>query len=222
MGDDAPLTRRTVLQAAGVTLGTTVLGSAAYATTQDSGSRAPAIEWQETYDMSVDDFGREILETADGYAVLVSVGGGSLRVLELAADGSEQNTVGSSIDGPTETNAFVRTPEGGYVLAGQRPGDPDHAEVVKLASDGSIVWQHEFESEAGSVFTDVVRRPEGGYVLVGDKGVAWLVTMTEDGSIEADRTYPEDASEESTFAGITQGHDGGYAIAGSEEAGSPG
>lgn len=222
MVEPSDRTRRTLLKATGVTFGTAAFGSAAYAAaTQRTNSHAPGVNWQHTYDLDLGDDrgtgGRDVLQTSDGGYTVATNGGVLLR---LDSDGTAQwhTIVGGN------PYALVRATDGGYVMAGSVGANSDSdadAWLVKTDAMGEVVWERTL-GEWDAWFGDVVPQPDGGYVAVGEKGNAWLVAVTDDGTVEGDRTYeplgePETNDANTVFHSVVRGGDGGYAIAGGEQ-----
>lgn len=229
MSDDAPLTRRTVLQAAGVTVGTAVLGSAAYATSRDTASEAPGFEWQQTFDSDGQTRvqGSTIAQgTEGGYGVSADFGGyEEAAVVQFDPEGTRTSTTDVTGDGH-----ITAGPSGGFLLARRTKVNDEKIVLVKIDAAGSVVWDKKIDvPQSASIVMDAVRRPAGGYAIAVSAGAnrrgAWLVLVEEDGTKVATEEYEsrtdeyQQAKEEegvtySTFHSLTTTSEGGYAFAG--------
>ncbi|GHC42635.1 hypothetical protein [Ulvibacter litoralis] len=134
------------------------------------------IQWDKTYGGSEDDFGFDILQTADGGYIVAatsesnisgdktenSQGGPDYWVLKLNSDGTLewQNTIGG--DQTDVLKGIVQTPDGGYMLAGHSGSDISGDKTlpinlgsgfdqwyVKISSAGIIQDQKDFSFPGG-------------------------------------------------------------------------
>ncbi|MBI2930049.1 MAG: PQQ-like beta-propeller repeat protein [Planctomycetes bacterium] len=192
-----------------------------------------AIQWQKKYGGGGHDHVGSIRQTGDGGYVLAahtdSFGAGEddAWILKLSSDGeiAWQKTYGAW--GNDRAFSVEESADGGYVVAGETESfatpidtvfQPD-AWVLRLASDGSIVWQ----KALGDGFKQNARviRPlaDGGYVFVGamsDPGNGyentWIVRLNADGGVLWQKVYGGWANENGV--GLEQALDGGFVAAG--------
>jgi|GEM_PF-2606372 len=184
----------------------------------------------------------EIRRTPDGGYVLAgstsSYGAGSrdIWVVRTSKDGDIlwQNAYGTdsweSLRGLTGTIDF--TDDGGYVLVGSvsssRPDSPSSevgSLVVRLDSEGNIVWQKMLEREGHVCRLSSIQSTEnGGFIAAGyigsippDDSVkadtdAWVVGLSNDGSLKWERSYGGNLPDGARH--VIQTDDGGYLFVG--------
>ena len=134
-----------------------------------------------------------------------------------------------------QANAVELTDDGGFILAGwsqsfeglvaDNHGVNDYW-VVKTNSEGEIVWTKSIGGSGNDYCRDIVKMTDGGYLLVGhsysnDDDVSenmgfddfWVVKITDDGSIEWEKSFGGSGSDEAYAASPIS--DGGCILAGS-------
>ena len=203
-----------------------------------------SVEWQKIYGGAQRDCAYSIQQTDDdadgqkddGYVVsgaADSFGGGSdFWVLKLGSDGSvswQKTYAGLNRD---ESWSIQQTAEGGYIVAGttRSLATGDDVWVLKLGSDGSVVWQKKYGGSntdwAYSIRQtddDADGQKDDGYIVAGytsSFGVggddAWLLKLNADGTAAWQNTYGTNNNEEAHS--VQQTADGGYIVAGSTAA----
>ncbi|MDH3936151.1 MAG: hypothetical protein OEV68_02340, partial [candidate division Zixibacteria bacterium] len=121
-----------------------------------------------------------------------------------------------------EANAVTLANDGGIVIAGKTnssgAGDFD-GYVVKIDSDGDVVWEKTFGGAAEDQFNDIIATPDGGFAAVGFTKSAgaggndgWLVKLNSSGTKVWERTHGADSHE--SFLEVLPAGDGGYILAG--------
>lgn len=222
-------TRRTILKAAGVTLGTAVLGSAAYATTRNSAAESPAIEWEQTFEAGGASANlATIAQGTDGaYGVSTDLDAYDEATVEIF---DQEGTPTATTD-VTEVGHIVATPEGGFLLAHANTiEDEQEIVLVKIDAEGNVVYEKTVDApQSAPRVTDAVRRPTGGYAIAVTAGAenrgAWLVLVAEDGTRVTTEKYEsrtdeyQQAKEKegvtySTFYSLTTTSEGGFAFGG--------
>jgi hypothetical protein len=137
-----------------------------------------------------------------------------------------QQCLGGS--GDDKVSAISRTPDGGYLCAGNThsndnsdltnriKNDSTDAYVVKLRSDGSIAWQRCYGSKRNDRANDVKATPDGGGILGGYSDSVrgpWVVKFDATGAIEwQNGDILHDGYDE--IVSIAPAQDGGYMLAG--------
>lgn len=131
-------------------------------------------------------------------------------------------------------HAVVPSPDGGFVLAGfTESADFDISAsrgsydfwVIKVDSEGALVWERTFGGSGIETASDIARSPEGGYLVTGhsfsrdgDRGTAlgeadiWLLRLSENGELLWERSYGGPAFDAAEH--ITPLSDGGYLLTG--------
>lgn len=118
--------------------------------------------------------------------------------------------------------AGIETHDGGLVIAGySKPFGAEKVDfqLVKLNSNGNILWSHTYGGEASDYGTSVIQTTDRGFALTGytysygaGSADAWLLKTNTDGEVEWEHTYGE--TNEDIANTLIQTADGGYALAG--------
>ena len=118
--------------------------------------------------------------------------------------------------------AGVETRDGGVVIVGSsrpQPSDKVDFHLVKLSSNGNLLWAHTYGGESSDWGMSVIQTTDGGFALTGytcsygaGSADAWLIKTNADGEVEWERTYGE--ANEDIANVLIQTADGGYALAG--------
>jgi hypothetical protein len=141
----------------------------------------------------------------------------------LTADGTVawQKTYGG-VDGDS-ASSMVETSDGGFVVAGTTvsfgAGDRD-VWILKLARDGTIVWQKTYGESGRDSATSIVETSDGGFVVAGisysfDPGGTndvWVIKLNSDGAVAWQKTYDWGVLE--AVGSIQKAGDGGFVLAG--------
>jgi len=210
----------------------------------------PTIEWSKSLGGSLQDAGNGVQLTSDGGYIAYGfansldgdvVGNHSVNtasdawIVKLTANGTMewQKCLGGTAY--EEANGLVETSDGGFLVAGytgsNNNGDVSgfHGNVdawlVKLASDGTIEWQHCYGGTGEDVAMDIKTTADGGYVFCGrsnsDDGDAsggqgnldyWVVKLDSTGTIEWQKMMGGTSIDRAEY--IEQSSDGGYIITG--------
>jgi uncharacterized delta-60 repeat protein len=185
--------------------------------------------WQKGYGgIGTEGFGAASIEqTSDGgYIALgntISFGAGSydIWVLKLDSGGSvvwQKTYGGASIDW---ADSIQPTKDNGYIIAGYTESfgqGRNDAWVLKLNSDGGIVWQKTIGGSGYDGITCVQQTADDGYLLAGFTDSfgagnydAWILKLNADGSVAWQKTYGG-ADYERVYA-IQQTAGGDYIVA---------
>lgn len=168
-----------------------------------------------------------------------SEGGYDFWILKISAIGEIiwDRTIGGS--GWDQANAMTPTADGGYIIAGDSysgiGGSKSQSNqgacdfwVVKLASDGSLIWDSTFGGNAEDRATSIVNAPDSGYAVAGytissdidtrlpENGLLpdfWLVKIDDAGEIVWNQCY---GNAENDMATSMLATDSGYTLAGSK------
>jgi uncharacterized delta-60 repeat protein len=192
-----------------------------------------AVVWQKTYSLVSDDYARSVQQTSDGgYVVAGFIAAGltgplsggyfDAWVLKLDPSGAvvwQKTYGGSSYDWAW---SIQQTSDGGYIVGGNTEsfgaGDID-AWVLKLDSNGSIVWQKTYGESEYDWASSVKATSDGGYVVAGDTySLAQdnydvrVLKINSAGSITWQNTYGGTGNDYAYS--VQQTTDGGYVVAG--------
>ncbi|MBP7448535.1 MAG: T9SS type A sorting domain-containing protein [Flavobacteriales bacterium] len=143
-----------------------------------------------------------------------------------------QRVLGSNADDLGKSVA--QTPDGGYLVAGELGGPGltttcaypgSGAWVIKLDSQGEVVWERCLGGSGADRFNDLVLTSDGGALLVGETwsnngdavghhgmGDVWVVKLNTTGGLEWQRCFG--GANEESGRGITKSSDGGYVVVG--------
>jgi uncharacterized delta-60 repeat protein len=156
-----------------------------------------SIAWQKTYRGDIGNSFNSIQQTQDGgYVVAGSTGssysGGNdydLWVLKLNSDGStdwakayEEPSYGNEV-----ARSIQQTSDGGYIVVGFT-GDkewptPVDSWVLKLNSDGTIIWQRAYDRGDIESASSVQQTSDGGYIVAGWADDVWVLKLRDHGDM---------------------------------------
>lgn len=207
-------------------------------------SFAQTINWQKALGGTKDDIATAITTTTDGGYIVAGYtasndgdvsgnhgGASDCWVVKLNTGGDIiwKKTLGGTRD--DQANAIMATSDGGYLVAGSTnssDGDVNSGRtfpslwVIKLNSEGTIVWQRAIEESRGLYATAITAAPNGGYVVAGylffqgtkpSGRFFFVLKLTESGDTVWEHymggTYGDDV-----LYAITTTADGGYVVAG--------
>ncbi|MFQ6126630.1 MAG: winged helix-turn-helix transcriptional regulator [Candidatus Heimdallarchaeota archaeon] len=188
-----------------------------------------AVEWNQTYGGTTDEYAYAGIETTDGGFALA----GSLMVPENRGwfdawlvktypNGTVQwnQTYGGS--GEDNVYAVIETADGGYALAGETwsygVGESDFW-LMKTDPNGKAQWNQTYGGSDYDTAYAVTETPDGGFALVGttrSSGTGgfngWLVKTDDYGDVEWTQTYGGSEGD-FVYSGIKTA-DSGFALAG--------
>jgi formylglycine-generating enzyme required for sulfatase activity len=213
--------------------------------------------WDKRFGGSESDVARDVIATADGGYLLVgnsesgaegdrseaTRGSSDFWAVKIDANGSkvwDKRFGGSESDVARDVIATV---DGGYLLVGDSNstagGDKNQTSrgghdywVVKIAADGSKLWDKRFGGSGNDYCKSVVATSDGGYLLAGhsdsnlggDKSETsrggvdmWLVKIDANGSKVWDKRYG--ASTTDYCVNVLSASDGGYLLTGHSNSG---
>ena len=202
-------------------------------------SSVGTIEWQYAYggpeeesDWNWSTQLTTVQQTSDGGYILgcdtksFGAGGYDVWILKLSSDGTIewQKTYGGANNEIARNRPSIQqTSDGGYIFAGNTSsfgeGSSD-AWILKLFSDGNIEWQRAYGREGGDAAHAIYETADGGFIVGGNSNSftedgnldIWLLKLTSDGSIEWQKTYGGEDTDQA-FA-FQQTSDEGFVAAG--------
>lgn len=132
-------------------------------------------QWETNYGGSDGTDASEIIELSDGSLVIAGfiTVGDDFQVYLLKIDGSgnlvwEKDFGGADWD---IGNSVSETNDGGFIVAGYTASKGAGARdgyLIKVNSDGEMVWDQTYGFERSDELHDVVESPDGGFVAVGN------------------------------------------------------
>ena len=202
--------------------------------------------WEKSFGGSSDEEAFSVQQTSDGGFIISGNtrsndgdvtgyhGNTDCWVIKQDSDGGLQweKTLGGNA---YETaNSVIQTEDGGFIVAGytssangdvtKNHGDRD-GWLVKLNSEGEIVWQKTLGGSLDDELYDIRRTSDGGYILAGstrstDGDVSknngyydtWIVKIDTNGDIEWQKTFG--GSKKDVLKSVSQTDDGGYIVSG--------
>ena len=145
-----------------------------------------------------------------------------------------QKVLGGSDD--DEAHSIQRTSDGGYVVAGYTSSNDGDVSgnhggkdfwVIKLDSDGNIIWQRTFGGSNDDEAYSVQQTSDGGYIVAGYTGSNdgdvrgnhgykdfWVIKLDENGDMQWQKALGGSSDDEAYS--IQQTSDGGYIVVGEE------
>ncbi len=209
-------------------------------------SSEPVIEWERSFGGSSDDNGYSVKQTNDGNFIVTgntysnngyvsnNNGGADGWIIKLDVGGTIiwEHTIGGSSN---DDIYFVEeTIDGGYIVCGMSKSNNgdllnnnglSDSWVVKLNSNGQIIWSKNYGGSANDYALSVVETQDGDYVFAGftesvngdvseNNGLAdfWIVKINSFGNIVWEKSYG--GSNNEYAYSIKQTNEGGYIVAG--------
>jgi len=187
------------------------------------------MQWNRTYGGANDDVAWAIVQTDDGgytlagYKDSINSAQGDFWLIKTDTDGNMiwNKTYGGA--GSDHAYSLVKTPEGGYILAGWTDsfgaGSRD-SWLVKTDVDGYMQWNKTYGGPNADWTNSIVITDDGGYALAGATGPSidgnadfWLVKTDSSGNMEWDKTFGRAEDDDEAYC-VVQTSDEGYALAG--------
>lgn len=121
------------------------------------------------------------------------------------------------------------TADGAFILAGSTTSYTTSAEafLLKLDNQGNVTWLHYFGGTGADLFKKVIVTADGGFLAVGQtksfgytSGAVMVVKTDASGVEQWHNYYGEQSTNGEIGNGVTATADGGYAIAGTQNASS--
>jgi hypothetical protein len=192
--------------------------------------------WTKTYGGSGNESSPYVEQTSDGGYVLAgtsaSFGAGADDMLIIKTSSTGGLQWAKTIGGAGSDEAFVihEISGGGYIVGGWTSGfgaGGFDAYVAKLNSSGSFVWAKTYGTSGDEFCTDIQQTADGGFVMTGtinsyftgDSTDVYVIKTDSSGAIAWSKRI---GSNKGDYANcIIQTMDGGYAIGGLIDKGSP-
>ncbi|MBB4807624.1 hypothetical protein HNP38_002930 [Chryseobacterium defluvii] len=192
------------------------------------------MQWQKTYGNSLEDYARDIWQTADGGYIVAGDSASDIWILKLNSLGNLQwqKTLGGS--GQESLKGIQETADNGFIIScwsNSNNGDVtgnhggDDFWIVKLTSSGNIQWQKSLGGSGTDYAMDLNQTADGGYIIAGSSNSIngdvtqnygdsdyWIVKTDSSGNIQWQKSYG--GSNEDIAMSIRQTSDGGYIVAG--------
>ena len=163
------------------------------------------VVWSKTYGSTGNDQCNAVKQTADGGFILVgetnSFGaeGFDIYVIKTNADG---NVIWQNIykaTGDQYGNSVVQDLDGNLFITGysnENPSSTNDVLVLKLASDGSVLWQKLYGGPLNDYAYKIIRTSDGGFLTAGSTfsfsaaaGDIYLLKLKSDGTFDWSNTY---------------------------------
>lgn len=187
----------------------------------------------------------DVLQATTTGLTYTFVNGGFYKVKLIAASGACRDSIIQLIRIKDQCNEYAfrksyggagidiahdvqPTADGGYIIAGSTTSYASSAEafLLKLDNQGNQMWFHFFGGAGADLFKKVIVTSDGGYLAVGQTksygyttGAVMVVKTDATGTEEWHQYYGENSANGEIGNGVTATAGGGYAIAGSQNAG---
>ena len=163
--------------------------------------------------------GYDIIKSSDcGYVISGSTG--NTILMKIDEDGNEiwSGTYGA-ISGSHWGNSVNQTTDGGYIIGAAQNT------IIKTDSVGVMEWYKKLSYSVHHYVEDVIQTSDGDYMVVGGvggdplgghaiKGKAFLLRMSEGGSVQWVKRYGIFDTPNNSFWGVVEADDGGFVLAG--------
>ncbi len=155
-------------------------------------------QWNKTFGGNLDDAGFQVVELADGYAVVGRTESGSDRekIILIKVDPNGRRLWERSYEG-SSASSLQSTAEGGYIIAGRidNKSTGRDALIIKTDSTGREEWSMILGGIADDIGTFVVSNKDGSYTMAGitdsygqGREDAWLVRIRAESQIKENET----------------------------------
>ncbi len=145
------------------------------------------VTWNATFGGGKDDAGFQVVELADGYALVgrTESGSDSDRIILIRTDLRGREIWEKAHQGGSGTS-LQRTRDGGFIIAGRIDSKESgrDALIIKTDSAGGEEWRKTFGGKADDIGTFALQSRDGDYVLAGITSSfgagaedAWLIKM---------------------------------------------
>jgi hypothetical protein len=182
--------------------------------------QTPVIEWQKTYGPIQ---GESIAQANDGGYVIAAQAANSATENGEGNVGEHVEAIKTDLNGNIVWNLTIgdsnytakwiaATSGGGYVVAGRASNPSAVAWLVKIDSEGTMLWNKIYPQTGNDMFLDsATQTSDGGFALIGvtAAGETFVIKTNSKGDVQWSKTY-------SAFVGslITETAEGDYIIAG--------
>jgi uncharacterized delta-60 repeat protein len=179
------------------------------------------VVWAKTIGGSSWDEARSIIQSSDGGYVVAgeteSFGAGDDDIFVVKLDSSGNVVWAKTIGGSSYdfANSITQSSDGGYVVAGYTSsfGAGGDIYIVKLDSDGNVVWTKTIGGSSMDVARSIIRSSDGSYVVAGYTGGYDIYIVKLDSSWNV--LWTKVIRDGHVANSIIQSSDGGYVIASS-------
>jgi len=133
-------------------------------------------QWIKTYGGNYNDIAYDAIELQDGYIIIGSsdsYGSGSYDVFIMKIDKNGNLIWNKSFQTYYDENAYkiIPSPDNNFIICGDTKNTPDrssNALVMKVNSNGDILWKKNYGDSGGEIANDIVLTPDKtSYVLTG-------------------------------------------------------
>ncbi len=197
------------------------------------------LEWQRTYGSTNNDKAYSIQQTSDGGYIVAGESASfsadgtiDMWILKLKSNGDIEweKRYHQNGDHLYEGAYSARqTSDGGYIVVGwmqSNPGGYSDIIAMKLAGDGSIIWQKDIGKKPDGSYSydphddkaySVEQTSDGGYIIAGKTTasltwtpVPWIIKLSPTGEIQWNREFPYHLDENGKRFSIKQTSDNEY------------
>jgi len=187
-------------------------------------------QWQELYDVTGHDYGKEVQQTSDGGYIIIGSGpypgNSSARLIKTDMNGNFQWEQTFTGNGYFYGHSVQQTSDGGYIIAGMNGGgSSSQMGLIKTDATGNLQWQQTFGGTALEYCRSVKQTSDGGYIISGSTlsygaGSAdfFLVKTDATGNLQWQQT--SGGIEYETNYYVEQTSDGGFILTGDTYSGA--
>lgn len=155
-------------------------------------------QWNKTFGGNQDDAGFQVVEIADGYALVGRTESGSdkKKIILIKVDPNGRKLWERSYRG-SSASSLQSTAEGGYIIAGRIDNTDTgrDALIIKTDSTGREEWSMTSGGSADDIGTFIIQNKDGSYTMAGitdsygqGREDAWLVKIRAESQSKEDDT----------------------------------
>ncbi len=180
--------------------------------------------WSKTYNITMDDDGRAVLETSDegfiiaGYSI--PCGGGDIITFVIRTDSNGNEIWTNTYGDPDKIWAYAMVhADNGYIVTGKIIPDGNYFSdiyIMKIDDSGEVIWTNSFGHQYNDRAASIKATSDGNFIIGGESrledtntGDTYLAKINADGDTIWTKIYGG-VHDDETCSSVVQTTDGGY------------